>query len=63
MSIFDFQELELLMCGMPNIDVDDWCAHTQYKGEYSADSEVVAWFWEAVRGEHCDSSVRSLASP
>ena len=23
-QMFDYNELELLMCGTPNIDVDDW---------------------------------------
>ena len=28
---FDERELELLLCGMQNIDVDDWRRHTQYR--------------------------------
>eukprot|EP00956_Cyclotella_meneghiniana_P009007 scaffold12350_cov23-Cyclotella_meneghiniana.AAC.1 len=32
LTIFDFQELELLMCGMPNIDMDDWIENTEYSG-------------------------------
>ncbi|CAM9757293.1 unnamed protein product [Heterosigma akashiwo] len=34
LSVFDFQELELLLCGLPTIDLDDWRRHTEYVGEY-----------------------------
>lgn len=27
---FDYNELELLMCGLPEVDVDDWEANTEY---------------------------------
>lgn len=51
LTIFDFQELELLMCGMPNIDIEDWKEHTEYSGEYDhtgGSHEVCVWFWEVV---------------
>lgn len=61
LTIFDFQELELLLCGLPTIDVDDWMAHTVYSGQYentgpSSPSGAplkrpCLWFWEAVRDE------------
>ena len=47
-SIFDFQELELLINGLPQIDVEDWRHSTQYQGEYHAQHRVVTWFWEVV---------------
>eukprot|EP00584_Thalassiosira_punctigera_P005083 CAMPEP_0172535044 /NCGR_PEP_ID=MMETSP1067-20121228/7214_1 /TAXON_ID=265564 ORGANISM="Thalassiosira punctigera, Strain Tpunct2005C2" /NCGR_SAMPLE_ID=MMETSP1067 /ASSEMBLY_ACC=CAM_ASM_000444 /LENGTH=368 /DNA_ID=CAMNT_0013319937 /DNA_START=226 /DNA_END=1333 /DNA_ORIENTATION=- len=34
LTIFDFQELELLIAGLPNIDMDDWVGHTEYSGEF-----------------------------
>lgn len=34
LSVFDFQELELLMCGLPHIDLADWQRHTDYTGEF-----------------------------
>lgn len=34
LSVFDFQELELLMCGLPHIDLEDWQKHTDYIGEF-----------------------------
>jgi len=34
-KIFDEHELELLMCGIQNIDVKDWRENTLYKGDYT----------------------------
>eukprot|EP01052_Picozoa_sp_SAG31_P024215 SAG31_NODE_2044_length_6580_cov_2.757445_7_plen_769_part_00 len=41
-------ELQLLICGMPTVDTDDWQAHTQYTSGYTEDSPVVRWFWTVV---------------
>ena len=55
-SIFTFQELELLLCGLPYIDVDDWEKSTQYstRGCLKKDHEVSTWFWQIVRNEFTD---------
>lgn len=45
LKIFDEHELELLMCGIQNIDVRDWKTYTLYKGEYHANHIVIQWFW------------------
>jgi hypothetical protein len=47
-KIFTVSELELLICGLPKIDVEDWQTNTTYTG-YTAASEQVAWLWRAVR--------------
>jgi len=47
-SIFNEQELELLISGLPNIDVDDWKNNTEYHN-YQANSPQIQWFWRAVR--------------
>ncbi|KAL6717333.1 E3 ubiquitin-protein ligase tom1 [Lecanora helva] len=47
-SIFNEQELELLISGLPDIDVDDWKNHTEYHN-YQASSAQIQWFWRAVR--------------
>lgn len=44
-KIFDENELELLMCGIQNIDVKDWKQNTLYKGDYHPNHIVVQWFW------------------
>lgn len=51
LTIFDFQELELLMCGLPEIDLSDWRDNSEYSGEYDrvgSDHETCRWFWEVV---------------
>lgn len=47
-SIFNEQELELLISGMPDIDVDDWKNTTTYTG-YTVASPQIHWFWRVVR--------------
>jgi len=51
LTVFDASELELVLCGLPNIDMDDWKANTLYSGYFSSKGrshEVVDWFWEVV---------------
>ncbi|KAJ3048819.1 hypothetical protein HK097_010180, partial [Rhizophlyctis rosea] len=47
-KIFNEQELELLISGMPDIDIDDWRNNTEYQN-YTGSSPQVQWFWRAVR--------------
>ncbi|RKF57434.1 putative e3 ubiquitin-protein ligase [Golovinomyces cichoracearum] len=47
-SIFNEQELELLISGLPEINVDDWKGNTEYHN-YTTSSPQVQWFWRAVR--------------
>lgn len=52
LTVFDPNELELVLCGLPTIDVDDWMNNTKYSGYYEAKGsqhQVVEWFWEVVR--------------
>ncbi|XP_067942124.1 E3 ubiquitin-protein ligase HACE1-like [Watersipora subatra] len=43
--IFDEFELELLMSGLPDIDVGDWKQNTDYIG-FSEEDSTVQWFWQ-----------------
>ncbi|CAN0300286.1 unnamed protein product, partial [Discosporangium mesarthrocarpum] len=50
-SVFDYQELELLLCGIPEIDVAEWKSHCRYLGDYRRQGDehpVIQWFWEVV---------------
>ncbi|KAG0231894.1 hypothetical protein BGW42_008561 [Actinomortierella wolfii] len=47
-SIFNEQELELLISGLPDIDIDEWKNNTEYHN-YSPSSPAIQWFWRAVR--------------
>merc|ERR1711879_159572 len=46
-SIFNENELELLISGLPEIDLDDLRANTEYVG-YTSSSPTILWFWEIV---------------
>ncbi|XP_073123872.1 E3 ubiquitin-protein ligase UPL1-like isoform X2 [Henckelia pumila] len=48
-SLFNDKELELLISGLPEIDLDDLKANTEYTG-YTMASNVVQWFWKVVQG-------------
>ncbi|KAL3508356.1 hypothetical protein ACH5RR_027757 [Cinchona calisaya] len=58
-SIFNDKELELLISGLPEIDLDDLKANTEYTG-YTAASCVVQWFWEVTRGFNKEDMARLL---
>ena len=44
-NVFDERELELLIGGIADIDVDDWKKHTDYRG-YTESDAVVQNFWK-----------------
>lgn len=47
-SIFNEQEVELLIAGTPDVDVDEWRAATDYHG-YTSSDPVIAWWWRALK--------------
>jgi len=47
-SIFDEQELELLIAGLPSIDIEDLKLNTEYH-KYTESSLQIQWFWRALR--------------
>ncbi|KAG6499054.1 hypothetical protein ZIOFF_038810 [Zingiber officinale] len=57
--IFNDKELELLLSGLPEIDLDDLQANTEYTG-YSAASTVIQWFWEVVKSFNKEDMARLL---
>jgi len=48
LSLLTWQELEVLVCGRPSIDVDLWEKNTVYEGCYKDDAHVKL-FWTMVR--------------
>lgn len=58
-AIFDEKELELLISGLPDIDVHDWQSHTQYVN-YSPSSVQIQWFWRAVKSFDNEERARLL---
>lgn len=47
-SMFNEQELELLISGLPNVDIDDLAANTEYR-TYTKTSPQIQWLWRALR--------------
>ena len=58
-KIFNEKELELLISGVPDIDVDDWKNNSEYRG-YSASSPQIQWFWRAVRSFNQEERAKLL---
>ncbi|GLE09459.1 hypothetical protein PINS_up021123 [Pythium insidiosum] len=46
---FDYEELDYLLCGTGEIDVDDWEQHTRISLNLEDNPRVLRWFWELVR--------------
>lgn len=45
---FNSYEFELMVCGKPFIDIQEWKNNTVYKGKYHKAHKVIVWFWEAL---------------
>ncbi|KAJ1677172.1 hypothetical protein EV182_006726, partial [Spiromyces aspiralis] len=58
-QVFDERELELLIGGLADIDLDDWKKHTDYRG-YTESDQVVQWFWRCVKEMDSEHQVRLL---
>uniref|UniRef100_A0A8C2XFI5 E3 ubiquitin-protein ligase n=1 Tax=Cyclopterus lumpus TaxID=8103 RepID=A0A8C2XFI5_CYCLU len=59
-KIFDENELELLMCGLGDVDVNDWRQHTVYKNGYCPNHPVIQWFWKVVLLMDAEKRIRLL---
>jgi len=58
--MFDENELELLICGLPNISVDNMKEFAQYSGGLNPESKVVKWFWNVVENFSQEELARLL---
>ncbi|KAL5481307.1 hypothetical protein EMCRGX_G021442 [Ephydatia muelleri] len=58
-QVFDERELEYLMGGLAEIDVEDWKRNTEYDG-YTAKDDVIVWFWKAVSNYDNEMRARLL---
>ena len=58
--VFDFQEIELLLCGLPSININDWRENSEYTAGYHADHQVIVWFWHAVEEFNEEQKARLL---
>ncbi|TPX54318.1 hypothetical protein PhCBS80983_g05973 [Powellomyces hirtus] len=58
-AVFDDRELELLIGGIADIDVDDWKKNTDYRG-YTEPDEVIQWFWKCIGQWDSEKKARLL---
>ncbi|XP_026575645.1 NEDD4-like E3 ubiquitin-protein ligase WWP2 isoform X2 [Pseudonaja textilis] len=56
---FDEKELELMLCGMQEIDLSDWQKNTIYR-HYTKSSKPIQWFWQVVKEMDNEKRVRLL---
>lgn len=59
LTVFDERELELLIGGMSEIDMDDWTKFTDYRG-YEKTDQVIEWFWQCIRSWPAERKARLL---
>ena len=57
---FDEQELELIISGTPDIDVDEWQAATEYNG-YANSDPVIVWWWQALKSFNREERAKVLS--
>lgn len=47
-AYFSFSVPKVLLCGMQEIDLNDWQRHTIYR-HYTRTSRQIVWFWQVCR--------------
>jgi len=50
MQILNPNEVEMLLYGVPIINLQDWKSNTIYKGAYYENHQIIQWFWEVLNG-------------
>ncbi|XP_069477403.1 NEDD4-like E3 ubiquitin-protein ligase WWP1 isoform X2 [Ambystoma mexicanum] len=55
LQYFDEKELEVMLCGMQEVDLADWQRNTVYR-HYTRNSKQMIWFWQFVK--EMDNEVR-----
>ena len=55
-SIFNYRELELVISGLPTIDIQDWKKNTLYEN-YNENTPIIKYFWEII--ESYDNNERA----
>eukprot|EP00633_Aureoumbra_lagunensis_P010062 CAMPEP_0197314796 /NCGR_PEP_ID=MMETSP0891-20130614/35278_1 /TAXON_ID=44058 ORGANISM="Aureoumbra lagunensis, Strain CCMP1510" /NCGR_SAMPLE_ID=MMETSP0891 /ASSEMBLY_ACC=CAM_ASM_000534 /LENGTH=693 /DNA_ID=CAMNT_0042803413 /DNA_START=42 /DNA_END=2123 /DNA_ORIENTATION=+ len=54
LSVFDYQELQLLIGGVADMDINDWKRHTRYLGAFAQLQDrhpVVQMFWHCIEND------------
>uniref|UniRef100_A0A8B9RJH8 HECT-type E3 ubiquitin transferase n=1 Tax=Astyanax mexicanus TaxID=7994 RepID=A0A8B9RJH8_ASTMX len=59
LQYFDAKELEVMLCGMQEIDLSDWQRNTIYR-HYARSSKQIIWFWQFVKEMDNEKRMRLL---
>lgn len=59
-SVFDARELELVIAGTAEIDINDWRQNTEYRGGYHDQHQVIIWFWNVIERFSNEQRLRLL---
>lgn len=62
LQYFDEKELEVMLCGMQEVDLQDWQRNTVYR-HYTRNSKQIIWFWQVGTSEPPRSWVQSPRLP
>lgn len=57
LKVFNEADLELLIGGMPTIDVHDWKLHTIYEGRRD---QIINWFWMFLEDSNQETRAKLL---
>uniref|UniRef100_A0A3P8UT19 E3 ubiquitin-protein ligase n=1 Tax=Cynoglossus semilaevis TaxID=244447 RepID=A0A3P8UT19_CYNSE len=59
LQYFDAKELEVMLCGMQEIDLTDWQRNTIYR-HYARSSKQIVWFWQFIKEMDNEKRMRLL---
>ncbi|XP_067641509.1 uncharacterized protein Hecw isoform X2 [Eurosta solidaginis] len=59
-SVFDARELELVIAGTAEIDINDWRLNTEYRSGYHDNHQVIIWFWQVIEKFTNEQRLRML---
>uniref|UniRef100_A0AAQ4S4N9 HECT-type E3 ubiquitin transferase n=1 Tax=Gasterosteus aculeatus aculeatus TaxID=481459 RepID=A0AAQ4S4N9_GASAC len=59
LQYFDAKELEVMLCGMQEIDLVDWQRSTIYR-HYARNSKQIVWFWQFIKEMDNEKRMRLL---
>lgn len=59
LQYFDAKELEVMLCGMQEIDLNDWQRNSIYR-HYTTSSKQILWFWQLMKEMDNEKRMRLL---
>ncbi|XP_054626644.1 itchy E3 ubiquitin protein ligase b [Dunckerocampus dactyliophorus] len=59
LQYFDAKELEVMLCGMQEIDLSDWQRNTIYR-HYTRSAKQIMWFWQFIKEMDNEKRMRLL---